>query len=152
MRMELIHRNPCVASFTTSFETTRGRDPGHTVQAALNLARVSSHPPSRLHSPDTLHGPSSRRGPGLLWECVDLELGRIFVEGSLVGSVDPGLILEPPKTHSGRRAVDLDRTTNEVMGDHLTAQNVVGESLGDAYQDAGRVFAGPTRGISTRCR
>ena len=50
-----------------------------------------------------------RRGEalGLVWNNVDLDQGHIFVAGSLVRSRERGLIIEPPKTDSGRRTVDL---------------------------------------------
>ena len=51
-----------------------------------------------------------RRGEamGLLWNDVDLERGRIFIERSLSRTLERGLYVDPPKTHSGRRVIDLD--------------------------------------------
>ena len=85
-----------------------------------------------------------RRGEamGLTWNNVDLEEGHILVETSLVRSDEQGLILEPPKTHSGHRAVDLDPGTTQVLADHWERQQQIKAVMREAYQDQGRVFAG----------
>ena len=78
---------------------------------------------------------------GLLWEHVDLDRGFVTVEGSLVRSRERGLILEPPKTNAGRRMVDLDSSTVEVLAEHRRAQAETRAMMREAYDHRGRVFA-----------
>ena len=112
MRKELIHRNPASLVSPPPLSRRGVETPDiHTVQAAHAHARVNSHPLYACIHPTAYTGLRRGEALGLLWERVDLDLGRIFVEGSLVRSVERGLILEPPKTHSGWQVVDLDRTT-----------------------------------------
>ena len=63
------------------------------------------------------------------------------IAASLVRSRELGLILEPPKTDSGRRRVDLDAGTVEVLRRHRESQEEVKTVMRDAYQDGGVVFA-----------
>ena len=65
-----------------------------------------------------------RRGEalGLLWRCVDLERGYLAVEGSLVRRAR-GVALEPPKTATSRRIVDLDPSTVEALAAHRDWQD-----------------------------
>ena len=109
MRMELIQRNP-VSLVSPPPIARRAVDPPDisAVQETLALARRDDH-----HLYACIHlvaYTGLRRGEalGLLWDSVDLSLRRIFIEGSLVRSQERGLILEPPKTHSGLRAVDME--------------------------------------------
>lgn len=83
-----------------------------------------------------------RRGEaiGLLWENVDLEEGALRVETSLVQS-RTGMIKEPPKTNSGRRTVDLDSGTVEVLKEHRQSQEHLRDKMGEMFQDHGWVFA-----------
>ena len=86
-----------------------------------------------------------RRGEamGLLWNDVDLERGRIFIERSLSRTLERGLYVDPPKTHSGRRVIDLDAGTIEVLSKHQEEQRTTQALMRDMYEDYGRVFAGP---------
>ena len=68
------------------------------------------------------------------------------MEGSLGESLERGLILNPPKTASGRRTVDLDTGTVQVLAEHREEQRQTIEMLGPAYRDEGRVFANPDGG------
>ena len=79
---------------------------------------------------------------GLTWDNVDLDQGSIAIEGSLVRSRERGLILEPPKTDSSRRTVDLDPGTIRVLAEHWESQQRVKETMREAYGNRGRVFAG----------
>ena len=51
-------------------------------------------------------------------------------------------MLETPKTAAGRRPVDMDDRTVEVLRAHRTRQERVREMMREAYDDRGRVFAG----------
>ena len=53
-------------------------------------------------------------------------------------------MLQPPKTESGLRAVDLDGETVRVLARHRDLQQEVKATMRDAYDDRGRVFADAT--------
>ena len=52
-----------------------------------------------------------------------------------------GAILEPPKTSSGRRIVNLDAGTVQVLEDHRRRQEEMRDRMGEMYRDQGWVFA-----------
>ena len=144
LRMELIHRNPVAL---VSPPPIRRREPAppniSAVRDALALAQTEGHylfPCIHLIAYTGL-----RRGEalGLTWDNVDLDRGSIDIKGSLVRSRERGLIIEPPKTDSGRRTVDLDSGTIRVLAEHRDSQQHVKETMREAYEDRGRVFAGP---------
>ncbi len=144
LRMELIHRNPVAL---VSPPPIRRREPVppniSAVRDALALAQTEGHylfPCIHLIAYTGL-----RRGEalGLTWNNVDWERGNIAIEGSLVRSRERGLIIEPPKTASGRRTVDLDSRTIRVLAEHWESQQRAKETMREAYEDWGRVFAGP---------
>ena len=143
LRMELIHRNPASLVSPPPIARRELSPPDmETVRAALDLARIERH---HLYACIRLIAYTGlRRGEalGLLWDCVDFDMRRVFIEGSLVRSVDRGLILEPPKTHSAKRVVDLDVGTTEALADYSEAQGEIKSTMRDAYHDRGIVFAG----------
>ena len=59
---------------------------------------------------------------GLVWRNVDHESQKITITQSLVRSADKGLIIEPPKTRSSRRTIDIDDDTVRVLQQHKVAQ------------------------------
>ena len=65
----------------------------------------------------------------------------ILVVCSLVRRAEHDVLLEPPKTGSGRRAGDSDAGTVDVLRQHRARQEELREAMGDAYDDQGRVFA-----------
>ena len=83
-----------------------------------------------------------RRGEalGLVWDFVDLEEGYLHVKASLVRR-STGLVLEPPKTTSGERRIDLDRKTVGVLLRHQTNQAETKARQGTTFNDRGIVFA-----------
>ena len=142
LRLELIHRNPVAL---VSPPPAKRRDvpppdiPG--VRWALELARDDDHdlyPAMHLIAFTGL-----RRGEalGLLWRHVDLDRSFLLLEGSLVRNAQHGVLLDLPKTESGRRAVDLDAGTVDVLRRHRVRQAELREAAGDAYVDRGGVFA-----------
>ena len=145
VRMELLQRN--VASLVSPPSLARREAPSPDVAAVrevLTLARAEAH-----HLYAAIHlvaYTGMRRGEalGLLWDNVHLNMKRLLVEGSLVRTAKRGLILEPPKTHSGLRTVDLDDGTVDVLAEHRETQELHKRQMRHAYQDLGRVFAGPT--------
>ena len=116
------------------------------VRTTLELAREKRH-----HLYACIHliaYTGLRRGEalGLTWPNVDLDRGHLTVEGSLVRGRERGLIVEPPKTEQGRRGVDLDDGTTQVLAEHRAEQQHAIRILGDVYADEGRVFAGADGG------
>ena len=143
LRMELIYRNPVSLVSPPPLKRREIIPPNiSVVRDALALAREEGHclfPCIHLIAYTGL-----RRGEalGLTWDKVDLDQGRITIEGSLVRSRERGLIIESPKTDSGRRTVDLDSGTIRVLAEHWESQQRVKETMREAYEDWGRVFAG----------
>ena len=86
-----------------------------------------------------------RRGEalGLCWHDVDLEAGIISITQTLSRSVRKGLIFQPPKTNSGRRTIDLDEGTVEVLRAHHGRQLLQQMELEGAYKDNDLLFPGP---------
>jgi len=80
---------------------------------------------------------------GLRWQDTDLEAGAISIFQTLGRSVHKWLIFQPPKTNSGRRVIDLDDTTVEVLRVHQGQQLLRRLELEGAYLDNNLVFPGP---------
>lgn len=147
-RLELIHRNPVSLVSPPPAKRKDVMPPDIlAVRHALELARGDGHdlyPAMHLIASYT----GLRRGEalGLLWEHVDLVRGFLLVEGSLVQSPRHGGQRRPSATSAGRRAVDLDAGIVEVLRQHRARQAELQESMGEAYDDQGRVFADPYGG------
>ena len=140
LRLEMIHRNP-VALVTPPPVKRREVPPPDVagVRRALELAREDGHD---LHAAMHLIAYTGlRRGEALalLWRNVDLERGYLAVEGALVRR-SRGVALEPPKTATSRRLVDLDPSTVEVLAAHRDWQVRLQADMRGAYVDNGRVF------------
>ncbi|MCZ6788839.1 MAG: site-specific integrase, partial [Chloroflexi bacterium] len=86
----------------------------------------------------------ARRGEilALDWEHVNLTEGTISIMRSL-GRSREGLILGPPKTSNGRRVIDLDQRTIEVLQAHQGRQLLEKVQAEGAYKDKDLVFANP---------
>ena len=143
LRMELIYRNPVSLVSPPPLKRREIVPPEiSAVRGALALAWEERH--YLFACIHLIAYTGLRRGEalGLVWNNVDLDQGHIFVAGSLVRSRERGLIIEPPKTDSGRRTVDLDSGTIRVLAEHWDSQQRVKETMREAYEDRGRVFAG----------
>lgn len=62
---------------------------------------------------------------------------------SVVRSLEKGIIIEPAKTRAGRRAIDLDDGTVDVLRSHIGHQLLRQIELEGAYRDSGLLFPGP---------
>jgi integrase len=82
-----------------------------------------------------------RRGEllGLRWEDVDLGRGVLHVRRSLV-ELGSKLVIQEPKTRSGRRVVALGASCVTALKAHRAHQNEQRLSLGAAWRDDGLVF------------
>ena len=86
-----------------------------------------------------------RRGEALAltWSKVNLGAGRLINDATLGRTLDKGLVVEPPKTESGRRVIDLDAATIEVLSRHWDIQQQTKRVRREAYAPNNMVFAGP---------
>ncbi len=82
-----------------------------------------------------------RRGEalGLRWEDVDLEEARLSVRRALI-AVGYKVHISEPKTARGRRMVDLDAETVEVLKEQAASQLADQRSWGEVWTDTGYVF------------
>ena len=71
---------------------------------------------------------------------MDLVGHKISIVQSLVRSADKGLILQPPKTQSSRRVVDIDDGTVRILNDHRMRQLESKILLGPSFEDNDLVF------------
>ena len=90
-----------------------------------------------------------RRGEiaGLTWENVDLDEAELSVVQLLVVTAH-GVKMEPPKTESGERTIDLDPDTVDLLRKHRAGQMELANALG--IEPTGIVF--PKRGLTDWCR
>ncbi len=143
LRMELVYRNPVSAVVPPRIIRQEPAPPDiRSVRAALELARAEEHYLFACIHLIAYTGMRRGEAMGLLWNDVDLEQGRILIERSLSRTLERGLYVDPPKTHSGRRVIDLDAGTIAVFAKHQEEQRTVKELMREAYKDYGRVFAG----------
>ncbi len=144
LRMEMVYRNPVSAVSPPRIIRQEPAPPDiSAVRAALELARAEEHYLYACIHLIAYTGMRRGEAMGLLWDDVDLERGRILIERSLSRTLERGLCVDPPKTNSGRRVVDLDVRTIEVMAKHQEDQRTTKELMRDMYEDYRRVFAGP---------
>lgn len=88
-----------------------------------------------------------RRGEllGLRWQDVDLAKKTLHVRRAVV-EVGSALVIQEPKTSSGRRAVQLSPAAIAALREHRVRQNEHRLSIGPAWQDQDLVFATATGG------
>ena len=89
----------------------------------------------------------ARRGDacGLMWTDVDLDAGVARIQRAAVRVKGQGIVVQPPKTKRGRRAIALDPDTIDVLRAHRGAQLVRQMELGDSLsRDDGFVFPNQT--------
>ena len=144
LHMEFVYRNPVSAVVPPRIIRQEPAPPDITsVRAALELARAEEHYLYACIHLIAYTGMRRGEAMGLLWNDVDLERGRILIERSLSRTLEQGLHVDPPKTNSGRRVVDLDAGTIEVMAKHREDQRTTKELMREMYKDHGKVFADP---------
>ena len=141
LRMELIHRNPVALVSAPSVKRSEVKPPEiSSVRSVLDQARFDGHILFAAIHLIAYTGMRRGEGMGLRWEHVNLEEGTIRVESSRV-QTRTGVIQEAPKTDSGRRTINLDAGTVEVLREHRTRQSKTRQEMGDLFQDGGWVFA-----------
>ena len=141
LKMELVPRNPVSLVSPPAVKPSEVQPPDvPVIRDALDLA---SNEGNLLYGAMHLVAYTGmRRGEamGLLWDHVDLQEGTIRVENSMV-KARTGVIQEPPKTAAGRRIVDLDTKTVEVLEEHRRRQAETRETMGEMVIDRRWVFA-----------
>ena len=117
------------------------------IRKILNLGERQGHPlfPS-LH---LIAYTGMRRGEalGLRWQDVNFDMGTVSIVQTLGRSLK-GLTFEPPKTNSGRRSIDLDSRTVDVLRSHRGRQLLEKMKAEGAYEDKDLVFADPIGGVT----
>ena len=85
-----------------------------------------------------------RRGEclGLRWEDVDVDRRMLSVVQTLQRVRGQGIVIQPPKTKKGRRAIALDLDTVSVLKAHRVRQLEHRLQLADIWEDQGLVFPG----------
>ena len=140
LRMELIHRNPVALVSAPSVKRPEVDPPEvSSVRRMLEQARRDRHilyPAMHLIA---YTGMRRGEGMGLRWQNVNLEEGTIRIETSRV-QTRVGILQETPKTDSGRRTINLDAGTVEVLREHRERQSKMREEMGELFQDGGWVF------------
>ena len=130
VRMELVSRNPVAAVTPPTASRVEAFSPEIVqVQDLLRTAKSLDHyfwPCIHL-----IAYTGMRRGEalGLTWDNLDLDKQTLQIKASLV-ITSLGIALEPPKTASGLRTVDLDDLTIAVLRQHRSRQLELARQLG----------------------
>ncbi len=146
VRKSLLTRNPADASDPPSAKASKARDMAIWTPAELRafLDAVAGHQLHPLLRTASMTG--MRRGEllGLRWEDIDFERALITVKLQLA-DIDPESrpILAPPKTERGRRTIDLDQVTCDVLRPRRRIQLEEQLAFGPAYRNHGLVFTRP---------
>ena len=138
----LIWRNPAEAVNTPKAAPKEALIPNADgVTSILELAKETPYH-ALLHF---LAFTGCRRGEavGLRWQDVDLDNSTASIVQTLHRVLGRGLVIQPPKSAKGRRAIALDAETLAVLRAHRTQQLEHRLRMGEAYQDQGLVFADP---------
>lgn len=145
VKWELLPRNPC-----DRVEPPRPEEPKTPVLtadgAATFLEANEADPFYPLYYLALMTGMRQGELLGLRWQDVDFERGFVAVTHQLTRS-SAGLSLAPPKSHSGKRAIDLTPDTLDVLKRHRVAQNEARLAVADRWQRNDLVFPGPFGGF-----
>ena len=143
LRMEVVWRNPAKA-VTPPKVTRREVEPPEIarVRQLLGLAEQEDHP--LFPAIHLIAYSGLRRGEalGLRHQDINLEAGTISIIQSIGRSLMQGIVVEPTKTNAGRRAVDLDDGTIDVLRAHIGKQLLHRMEREGLYQDNGLLFPG----------
>ncbi len=142
LRMELIARNPVAAVSPPRPARREAQAPEpDAVRALLRLAQNEDYPGYPILRLIAYTG--LRRGEALALRRAHLNLdeGWLLVRGSLARAGRGRPVLEPPKTASGARKVDLDAGTVRALAQHLA-----GRPPSEIDGEQGIVFPDPATG------
>lgn len=140
IRQDLLVRNVVEAVPPPRLEQAEIAPPDiQAVRRILALAESAGHPAFPILHFLAYTGARAGEALGLTWEAVDLDKGSVAIVQSL-GRARIGKIIQPPKTRNGRRVIDLDNRTIEVLRAHQGRQLLEKMQAEDAYSDQGYVF------------
>ena len=129
-RMELVSRNPVAAVSPPSTPKTETPTPDlGQVRSLLGAGASSGHYLWPCIHLITYTGMRRGEALALLWDNLDLDARSPQVVASLV-ITKQGIALNPPKTASGRRTVDLDDHTVALLREHRQRQLELAGQLG----------------------
>ena len=144
LSMEVVWRNPAKAVTPPKVIRKEVEPPEISkVREILDLAEREGHPlfPC-LH---LIAYTGIRRGEalGLRLQDMNLDSGVISIVQTVSRSLHKGIIIQPTKTNSSRRSVDLDDDTIAVLRAHIGRQLLSKMELEGAYEDQGLLFPDP---------
>jgi integrase len=141
--MDVLARNVAQAVQPPKVERKEVAPPDiEAIRSILAMAGRKEHPLSPcLH---LIAYTGIRRGEalGLRWQDVNLDLATISIVQTIGRSLE-GLIIQPPKTNAGRRTIDIDARTVDVLRSHQGRQLLEKLNGDAAYVDNDLVFANP---------
>lgn len=138
----LLWRNPAQAVDAPRFARRETQVPDvAAVNAVLRMADATEY--GAVLSFLAYTGCRRAEALGLRWQDVDMERGAASIVQTLHRVNGQGIVVLPPKSAKGRRAIALDQHTVALLRRHRTAQAERRLRLGDVYQNNGLVFAGP---------
>ena len=143
VRMEVAWRNPAQA--VTPPQVVRkevGPPDIARVRRILDIAKADEHPLFPCLRLIAYTGIRRGEALGLRWQDVTLEAGTISIAQTL-GRANNGLIFQAPKTNSGRRSINIDPETVEVLRSHQGQQLLQKLLLEGDYHDNDLVFSSP---------
>ena len=141
VRMEAVWRNPVQAVTSPTVVRQEVEPPDILgVRRILQLANESEHTLFACFLLIAYTGIRRGEALGLRWQDADMDRGSISIAQTL-GRANDGLIFQPPKTKSGRRVIDLDATTVEILRANQGQQMLLQMQLDGAYEDNNLMFA-----------
>ena len=144
-RMEVISRNP--ASLVPRPPKRRSEARAPEIRAVKDLLALAESKNHFLYTCIRLIAYTGlRRGEvcALRWPSVNLEQGYLLVTGSLVRQLG-GVRVEPPKTPSGYRRVDLDSGTTEVLRRYRQEREASGDQHDIVFADGRGGWLNPNK-------
>ena len=144
LRMEAAWRNPA-KSVTPPKSVRKEVEPPDIakVKQILKLAKEEDHPLSPCFHVIAYTGMRRGEALGLRHQDLNLEAGTISIVQTISRSLHQGIIVQPTKTNAGRRSINLDDGTVNVLRAHIGKQLLTRMELEGAYEDNGLVFPGP---------
>jgi integrase len=144
VRKRLIHQNPCQGVEPPKVGRYEVNLPDHVHETISKILDQADSTPYGTLFRFIAHT-GLRRGEALAlrWANIDLEAGTAMIVETVQRQKGKGLVVQPPKSASGRRLIALDSKTVLLLRQLQGHQLLEKASLEGAYQDKGVVFAGP---------
>ena len=141
VHLELVSRNPVNGMGGVGYHR---REPVILdVESVMRVLRHLRECEPGLHAPCHLVAHTGMRIGEVLalrWDDVSLDGGYLMVVRNLAKALGGGLDVVPPKTSSGRRRIDLDAGTVEVLKEHGERQLACRVKAGESWHELRLVF------------